>query len=154
MIVEHITAGLSAYIASITDMKNRKIPNVLSVGMIATGALYGFLKGVFFETMLIMILTYSVFFIFQFSKAWGGGDSKLITGISGIYGTYKINADFYFLYFYFIILIIVIFFYLAGCFIIKVINKTPDVAKATVPVAPAIYIAWLFSFIIDLAVLK
>lgn len=134
-------------------MKSRKIPNVISIGMIATGALYGFLKGVFFETLLIMVLTYSVFFVFQFSNAWGGGDSKLITGITGIYGPYKINADFYFLYFFFIILIIVIFFYLAGSYIIKVIKKTPDIAKATVPVAPAIYITWLLCFILDMAVL-
>lgn len=153
MIIEHITVGLSAYIASITDVKTRKIPNALSVSIILIAALFGWLKGVFIETVLIMAFTYCVFFLFQLTNAWGGGDSKLITGIAGIYNTYRINPDFYFLYFFFIIFIFILFLYMATFFIYKVIQKTEAIRKVTVPIAPAIYISWLLCFILDVAVL-
>lgn len=87
-------AGLLALIAaSIFDMKTREVPDWLNFSLIAFAigtslilSIYHGYPHIFFNSLLGLIAGLAIGLLMFYSGQWGGGDSKLIIGLSGLIG--------------------------------------------------------------------
>ncbi len=89
--------------ASISDLKKREVPDWLSYSLILMGFAYSILKSILFENVqffLFSLFSFGVFFLISsllyYTKQWGGGDVKLLTGIATLFPIYPISLLNYF----------------------------------------------------------
>jgi len=82
-----VVVGL--FIAMVTDLKKRRIPNLLTVSMTIAGLINCFInKGIYGlgEHLLAFLFGFVFYFIFYLVGAFGAGDVKLIASLGAIMG--------------------------------------------------------------------
>ena len=94
-IIGLIILVIGLLIASIIDMKTKEVPDWLSNTLIISGFSIAILQSIFSYSLLPLFYTLKAFFVFFFigyflyyTKQWGGGDTKLLWGISTLLPLY------------------------------------------------------------------
>ncbi len=90
---QFLIAFVALTIASITDMRTREVPDWLSYALIVTGLAYHVLRAILEQSLLLLIpgmVGFGVFlaiaYLMFYTGQWGGGDSKLLMGLGGLFG--------------------------------------------------------------------
>lgn len=105
-IVFVIVALIWLLLASIFDLKTREVPNWLSFSLISIGLggrlIFSFVKNDF-SYLVYGFIGFAVYFVFgiimYYTKQWGGGDAKLLSGLGFMFGNYEsviFNPNLYF----------------------------------------------------------
>ena len=94
-VILFITGFICIIIASISDIKTRAVPDFISYLMIFSGLSLRALYAVSYNELnyfILAIINLVIFFIIgnllYYTKQWGGGDTKLLIGISVVFSTY------------------------------------------------------------------
>jgi len=93
ILIAIIIAFVALLISTITDLKNREVPDYVSYGLILVAFAiaiiysivnweYAYIAQASMGFIIGLIIAYSMFYLGQ----WGGGDSKLIMGLGAIIG--------------------------------------------------------------------
>ncbi|HLC58259.1 MAG TPA: A24 family peptidase [Candidatus Nanoarchaeia archaeon] len=96
-----IVALIVLIICSITDIKKREVPDLVSYSFIAVGfgarLIYSFIEKDF-SYLIYGIIGFAIFFVFAnlmyYTKQWGGGDCKLLMGLGVVFGNYQVISKF------------------------------------------------------------
>jgi Flp pilus assembly protein protease CpaA len=87
-------------IAAIQDFKNREVPDSISYILIAGALLLSFMYSIYYNTISNLVyLPLSVLLLFVFSYLmyrlgqWGGGDVKLMLGLSFVFTSLNLFSD-------------------------------------------------------------
>lgn len=101
MLFNYIFALISLIGSSISDVKTREVPDILSVGSIFLGFVsvitaFIIVKDwrMFFDYILGFIVALSFALIMYHTRQWGGGDTKLLIGFGILFGLTKNNYFF------------------------------------------------------------
>ncbi len=84
--------GAYLLIASISDIRTREIPDILSYSFIASGLAFSAIKSIiywdlsFLISLSAVILLWLISLLLFYGGQWGGGDSKLLMGMGAWYG--------------------------------------------------------------------
>src|SRR5690625_390190 len=80
---------IGLFIATLYDLKNRRIPNLLTISMTLAGFINSFINKGFVslgEHVLAFLIGFIFYFLFYLVGAFGAGDVKLIASLGAIMG--------------------------------------------------------------------
>src|SRR5690625_2044855 len=80
---------IGLFIATLYDLKNRRIPNLLTISMTLAGFINSFINKGFVslgEHVLAFLIGFIFYFLFYLIGAFGAGDVKLIASLGAIMG--------------------------------------------------------------------
>lgn len=77
-----VLCGLTLVIAAVTDISNRRIPNLLTLPAIAFGLILNLFQATFFHLLLAIVM---LFLVGMFGIL-GGGDIKLLMAVTAFMG--------------------------------------------------------------------
>ena len=93
-----IISAAALFIATVTDLKSREVPDYLSIGLMIFAGAYAivlaFIEGSFWpiiNSALGGIVFFGLGALLYYTGQWGGGDAKLITGIGMLNGFFIHN---------------------------------------------------------------
>lgn len=77
---------LALVVATFYDLKNQEIPDIIPIFLVFFGVIYNFINGEIIQAFLGSVLCFIIAMIMFYSKAWGGGDSKILIGLGTVIG--------------------------------------------------------------------
>ncbi|MCW1296167.1 MAG: A24 family peptidase [Candidatus Parvarchaeota archaeon] len=109
-----VTLGvIGTSIASIYDIKTREVPDSLSYFMLASAFILKIFQYLYFNNfkiLMVAILSFTVISLFSYAMyktgQWGGGDVKLLAGISILFASFSNEKFLFFVRFIFNLLLI------------------------------------------------
>ncbi len=132
-------ALIASLIASFIDVRERKIPNLITFPLLAIGLLFSLFRD--FLLFIPLLISFSLLFLMWKISLIGGGDVKLLMGIFAL-----LNEDFYSIISFLIILSIVLFFHFLFFGLIESLRRKE--LKIFIMSISAIFSAGIMSYLI------
>lgn len=89
----HGFALLALFVASITDLQKREVPDLLNFSLIAIGLIIGIINSIFGQNIWFFISSvvglfagYLIGAAMFYTGQWGGGDAKMLMGLGALLG--------------------------------------------------------------------
>ena len=137
ILISVIIGGIALFLASLTDLKTREVPDLLNYAMVCLGlgiaAIYSILFASW-QPILQSVVGLGIGFIIGesmfYAGQWGGGDTKALEGIGALVGASVWNTqNFYFITFLVNIIIVGAFYGIAWSIALAIKHRKVFLAK-------------------------